>query len=65
MSLRVLAKQGVSYGVVGVLALLVDWSCFVALTWCGVATVLANLRLKLHPLWFIAAGAALGLAGLV
>lgn len=43
MSLRVLAKQGVSYGVVGVLALLVDWSCFVALTWCGVATVLANL----------------------
>ena len=43
MSLRVLAKQGVSYGIVGVLALLVDWSCFVALTWCGVATVLANL----------------------
>ena len=30
-----------------------------------VATVMANLRLKLHPLWFIAAGAALGLAGLV
>ena len=29
------------------------------------ATVMANLRLKLHPLWFIAAGAALGLAGLV
>lgn len=26
---------------------------------------IANLRLKLHPLWFIAAGAALGLAGLV
>jgi len=26
---------------------------------------MANLRLKLHPLWFIAAGAALGLAGLV
>lgn len=30
-----------------------------------VATVMASLRLKLHPLWFIAAGAALGLAGLV
>lgn len=30
-----------------------------------VATVMANLRLKLYPLWFIAAGAALGLAGLV
>ena len=29
------------------------------------ATLLANLRLKLHPLWFIAAGAALGLAGVV
>jgi len=29
------------------------------------ATVLANLRTKLHPLWFIAAGALLGLCGLV
>ncbi len=29
------------------------------------AAAIANLRLKLHPLWFIAAGAALGLAGLV
>ncbi len=29
------------------------------------ATLVANLRLKLHPLWFIAAGAALGLLGLV
>ncbi len=29
------------------------------------ATVVANLRSKLHPLWLIAAGAALGLAGLV
>lgn len=28
-------------------------------------TVLANLRLKLHPLWFIAVGAGLGLLGLV
>jgi chromate transporter len=35
-------------------------------TWLlALATVLASLRLKLHPLWFIAAGAALGLAGLV
>jgi chromate transporter len=34
--------------------------------WCVVVvTVVANLRSKLHPLWFIAAGAALGLAGLV
>ena len=29
------------------------------------ATVVANLRTKLHPLWFIAVGAALGLLGLV
>ncbi len=29
------------------------------------ATVLANLRLKLHPLWFIAVGAGLGVLGLV
>lgn len=29
------------------------------------ATLLANLRLKLHPLWFIAVGAGLGLLGLV
>ncbi|QRM20590.1 chromate transporter [Dechloromonas sp. TW-R-39-2] len=28
-------------------------------------TVVANLRLKLHPLWFIAAGAGLGLLGVV
>lgn len=30
-----------------------------------VATLVANLRLKLHPLWFIAVGAGLGLLGLV
>ena len=47
MSLRVLAKQGVSYGVVGVLALVVDWSCFVLLTWCGIATAPANLLARL------------------
>ncbi|MCG2576620.1 chromate transporter [Dechloromonas sp. XY25] len=29
------------------------------------ATLAANLRLKLHPLWFIAIGAGLGLLGLV
>lgn len=29
------------------------------------ATVAANLRLKLHPLWFIGIGATLGLLGLV
>ena len=29
------------------------------------ATVVANLRTKLHPLWFIGTGAALGLLGLV
>ena len=29
------------------------------------ATVVANLRTKLHPLWFIAVGAALGMLGLV
>ena len=29
------------------------------------ATVLANLRTKLHPLWFIGVGAVLGLLGLV
>jgi chromate transporter len=30
-----------------------------------VATVVANLKTKLHPLWFIGAGALLGLLGLV
>jgi chromate transporter len=35
-------------------------------TWLLVAaTVIANLRSKLHPLWFIGVGAALGLLGLV
>ena len=29
------------------------------------ATVVANLRTKLHPLWFIGAGAALGLVGVI
>lgn len=43
MTLRGLLGQGLGYGLVGVLALLLDWSCFVALTWCGIATVPANL----------------------
>jgi putative flippase GtrA len=43
VSLRVLLRQGVSYGLVGGLALLVDWGCFVALTWAGAAVVPANL----------------------
>ncbi len=29
------------------------------------AAVVANLRTRLHPLWFIAAGATLGLSGLI
>jgi len=29
------------------------------------ATVVANLWTKLHPLWFIGAGAALGLLGVI
>jgi chromate transporter len=29
------------------------------------ATVVANLRTKLHPLWFIGAGAALGLLSVI
>ena len=34
--------------------------------WAVVAvTAVANLRTRLHPLWFIAAGAALGLSGLI
>jgi putative flippase GtrA len=47
MSLRLLARQGASYVVVGLLALGVDWSCFVALTWCGLATALANFLARL------------------
>ena len=41
----------------------------VSLGWFGwglvVATVLANLNLKLHPLWFIGLGALLGLSGFI
>jgi len=37
------------------------WAAWVVVA----ATVVANLRTKLHPLWFIATGAALGLSGLI
>lgn len=47
MRLPLLARQGASYVVVGLLALGVDWSCFVALTWCGIATALANFLARL------------------
>lgn len=46
MSLRILGRQLVSYGAVGVLALLVDWACLVALTWCGFAIAPANLAAR-------------------
>ena len=38
-----LVRQGLSYGVIGLGALLVDWVSFVALSMAGVATVPANL----------------------
>lgn len=43
MSLRTLFRQGAAYGLVGGLALLVDWGCFVAITWLGFATAPANV----------------------
>ncbi len=43
MSLKLLARQGLAYGLVGVLALVVDWGCFVLLTWSGMDTLPANL----------------------
>lgn len=47
MSLRTLLRQGLGYGLVGGLALLVDWGCFVALTWIGIATAPSNLLARL------------------
>ena len=44
MSLKLLARQGLAYGLVGVLALVVDWGCFVLLTWSGMDTLPANAR---------------------
>ena len=43
MSLKLLARQGLGYGLVGVLALVLDWGCFVLLTWSGMDTLAANL----------------------
>ena len=39
----ILFRQGVSYGLVGVVVLLVDWGTFVSASGMGVATVPANL----------------------
>lgn len=36
-------KQGAGYGLVGLLQMLVDWACFVALTSVGAAVVPANI----------------------
>lgn len=38
-----LIRQGVAYGLVGALQLVVDWGCFVALTAVGLSTVGANM----------------------
>lgn len=47
-------------------ALIGQAAAFGGAAWALVAaTVVANLRTKWHPLWFIGAGAILGLAGLV
>ena len=43
MSLKLLARQGVGYSLVGVFALVLDWGCFVLLTWSGMDTLPANL----------------------
>lgn len=36
-------RQGASYGLVGILQLLVDWACFVGLSAAGLGTVAANM----------------------
>lgn len=36
-------RQGASYGAVGVVQLLLDWACFVALSAAGMGTVAANM----------------------
>ncbi|MCL2297857.1 MAG: GtrA family protein [Proteobacteria bacterium] len=38
-----LARQSVLYLIFGLIQLVVDWLCFVALTWFGMGTVSANL----------------------
>lgn len=42
-----LLRQGVGYGLVGAIVLLVDWGTFVALSALGLGTVLANLSGRL------------------
>ena len=49
-------RQVVGFGLVGAAQLAVDWLCFVALTWLGVAVVPANLVGRV-------AGASLGFWG--
>ncbi len=60
MSPRALARQVLSYGIAGGLALVVDWASFVALTSIGFSTSLANLLARLSG-----AGIAYGLNGAV
>ena len=57
---RILLRQGASYGAVGGLALLVDWGTFVLASWLGMPAVPANLAARLAG-----AGVAFLLNGLV
>lgn len=50
---RAVLRQGMSYGMIGVIVLLLDWLVFVASSAVGVATIPANLLGRV-------AGAALG-----
>ncbi len=45
--MRILLRQGASYGAVGGLALLVDWGTFVLASWLGMPTIPANLIARL------------------
>lgn len=42
-----LAAEGVPYAIVGGIQMLLDWGCFVLLTWLGMAVVPANLTGRL------------------
>lgn len=44
---RSLFRQGAGYGLIGILALCVDWGTFVAATAAGAATIPANLAARL------------------
>ena len=44
---RILLRQGASYGAVGGLALLVDWGTFVLASWLGMPAIPANLVARL------------------